>query len=134
MQPHTAMWKPNPQPSRTNVMTGAVGCGRTDESREACAFIENDDASTPQARTNDNLLNMDKTSLLTVSLVVLWKWKHTPTILSQHHSEAEGAGRQLDESKPGMNHARHDGFSTLKRRSPDGGCQGFFRSSIRRER
>ena len=62
------MWKPNPQPSRTNVMTGAVGCGRTDESREACAFIENDDASTPQARTNDNLLNMDKTSLLTVSL------------------------------------------------------------------
>ena len=49
-------------------MTGAVGCGRTDESREACAFIENDDASTPQARTNDNLLNMDKTSLLTVSL------------------------------------------------------------------
>jgi hypothetical protein len=61
MQPHGAQWKPNPQPSRTNVMTGAVGCGRTDENGEACAFIENDDASTPQARTNDNLLNMDKT-------------------------------------------------------------------------
>ena len=39
----------------------------------------------------------------------------------------------LDESKPGMKHARHDGFSALKRRSPDGGCQGFFRSFERRE-
>ena len=24
-------------------------------------------------------------------------------------------------------------FGTLNRRSPDGGCQGFFRSTIRRE-
>jgi hypothetical protein len=61
MQPHVAQWKPNPQPSRTNVMTGAAGCGRADEIGEACALIENDDASTPQARTNDNLVNMDKT-------------------------------------------------------------------------
>jgi hypothetical protein len=61
MQPHGAQWKPNPQPSRTNVMNAAVGCGRTDESGEACALIEKDDASTPQVRTNDNLLNIDKT-------------------------------------------------------------------------
>jgi hypothetical protein len=77
MQPHGAQWNPNPQPSRTNVMTGAVGCGRTDENGEACALIGNDDASTPQARTNDNLLNMDKPWLCCL------KWKHTPTILSQ---------------------------------------------------
>ena len=71
MQPHGAQWKPNPQPSRTNVMTGAVGCGRADENGDACALIENDDASTPQARTNDNLLNMDKTPRS--SLVVLFE-------------------------------------------------------------
>jgi hypothetical protein len=70
MQPHGAQWKPNPQPSRTNVITGPVGCGRTDASGEACAFIENDDTSTPQARTNDNLLNIDKTSLLTAFLAI----------------------------------------------------------------
>ena len=84
MQPHGAQWKPNPQPSRTNVMNAAVGCGRTDESGEACALIENDDASTPQVRTNDNLLNIDKTPLLAAFLGTLscahWKWKHTPTI------------------------------------------------------
>jgi hypothetical protein len=79
MQPHAAQWKPNPQPSRTNVMTGAVGCGRTDENGEACAFIENDDASTPQARTNDNLLNNGQNLLW----LCCWKRKHTPTILSQ---------------------------------------------------
>jgi hypothetical protein len=88
MQPHGAQWKPNPQPSRTNVVTGAAGCGRTDENGEACALIENDDASTPQARTNDNLFNMDKTPQS--SLVVLWKWKHTPTILSQGASRWPG--------------------------------------------
>jgi len=60
MQPHGAQWKPNPQPSRTKVMPDAVGCGRTDKNGEACAHIENDDASTPQVRTNDNLLNIDK--------------------------------------------------------------------------
>jgi hypothetical protein len=59
MQPHGAQWKPNPQPSRTN-MTAAAGCGRTDENGEACALIENDDASTPQVRTSGNLLNIDK--------------------------------------------------------------------------
>jgi hypothetical protein len=59
MQPHGAMWKPNPQPSRTNMMTVAVCCGRTDENGEACALMENDDASTPQVRTNDNLANID---------------------------------------------------------------------------
>jgi hypothetical protein len=61
MQPHGAQWKPNPQPSRTNVMTAAAGCGRTKENGEACALTENDDASTPPMRTNDNLLNIDKT-------------------------------------------------------------------------
>jgi hypothetical protein len=71
MHPHGAQWNPNPQPSRTNVTTGAAGCGRTDENGEACALIENDDASTPQARTNDNLLNMDKTPQS--SLVVLFE-------------------------------------------------------------
>jgi hypothetical protein len=71
MQPHGAQWKPNPQPSRTNVMTAAVGCGRTDGSGEACALIENDDASTPQVKTNDNLLNIDKTLLLAAFLGTL---------------------------------------------------------------
>jgi hypothetical protein len=71
MQPHGAQWKPNPQPSRTNVMNAAVGCGRTDESGEACALIEKDDASTPQVRTNDNLLNIDKTPLLAAFLGTL---------------------------------------------------------------
>jgi hypothetical protein len=70
MQPHGAQWKPNPQPSRTNVMPEALGCGRTDENGEACALIENDDASTPQVRTNDNLLNIDKTSLLIAFLTI----------------------------------------------------------------
>jgi hypothetical protein len=85
MQPHTAMWKPNPQPSRTNVMTAAVCCGRTDESGEVCALIENDDASTPQVRTNDNLPNIDKIFLLIAFLGALlcgcWR-KRAPTILS----------------------------------------------------
>ncbi len=49
-----------PQPSRTNVTGAVTGWGRTEEIGEACAPIENDDASTPQARTNDNLLNMEK--------------------------------------------------------------------------
>ena len=71
MQPHGAQWKPNPQPSRTNVMNAAVDCGRTDESGEACALIEKDDASTPQVRTNDNLLNIDKTPLLAAFLGTL---------------------------------------------------------------
>jgi len=63
MQPQAAKWKPNPQPSRTNVMI-AAGCGRTDGIGEACAPID-DDASTPQVRTNDNdnLLNIDKNLL-----------------------------------------------------------------------
>src|SRR6185295_5826319 len=65
MQPHGAQWKPNPQPSRTNVMNAAVGCGRTDESGEACALIEKDDASTPQVRNND------KTPLLAAFLGTL---------------------------------------------------------------
>jgi len=68
MQPHGAQWKPNPQPLRTKVMGAAAGCGRTDAIGEACAPSENDDASTPQARTNDNLLNMDKTPLLAACL------------------------------------------------------------------
>jgi hypothetical protein len=42
-------------------MNAVVGCGLTDEIGEACALIENDDASTLQVSTNDNLLNMDKT-------------------------------------------------------------------------
>jgi hypothetical protein len=71
MQPHAAQWKPNPQPLRTNVTNGAPGCGRTDEIAEACALIENDDASTPQVRTNDNLLNIDKTPLLAAFLGTL---------------------------------------------------------------
>jgi uncharacterized ParB-like nuclease family protein len=71
MQPHAAQWKPNPQPLRTNVMNAAAGCGRTDEIGEACALIENDDASTPQVRTNDNLLNIDKTPLLAAFLGTL---------------------------------------------------------------
>jgi hypothetical protein len=63
MQPHAAMWEPHPQPLRTNVMT-AAGCGRTEGIGEACALID-DDARTPQTRTNDkdNLLNIDKTLL-----------------------------------------------------------------------
>ena len=52
-------------------MNAAVGCGRTDESGEACALIEKDDASTPQVRTNDNLLNIDKTPLLAAFLGTL---------------------------------------------------------------
>ena len=52
-------------------MTGAAGCGRADENGDACAPIENDDASTLQARTSDNLLNMDKTPRS--SLVVLFE-------------------------------------------------------------
>jgi hypothetical protein len=63
MQPQGAQWKPNPQPSRTNVMDDGAGCGRTDEIEEACALIENDDANTPQVRTNDTLLNIDGTPL-----------------------------------------------------------------------
>ena len=61
MQPHDAIWEPHPQPLRTNVMT-AAGCGRTDGNGVACALID-DDASTPQMRTNDNdnLLNIEKT-------------------------------------------------------------------------
>jgi len=69
MQPHAAQWKPSPQPSRTNLMT-AVGCGRNDKNGEACALIENDDASTPQVRTNDNLLNIDKTPPLAVFITI----------------------------------------------------------------
>jgi len=61
MQPHGAQWKPNPQPLRTRVMGDAAGCGPTGAIAAASAPIENDDASTPQARTKDNLLNMDKT-------------------------------------------------------------------------
>ncbi|MGH6826314.1 hypothetical protein [Methyloceanibacter sp.] len=61
MQPQGAQWKPNPQPSRTNVMDDGAGCDRADEIEEACALIENDDASTPQMRTNDTLLNIDRT-------------------------------------------------------------------------
>jgi hypothetical protein len=64
MQPHGAQWKPNPQPSRTNVIDAVAGCGRTDEIGAACAPIENDDANTPQVRTNDNLLNIDEILLL----------------------------------------------------------------------
>jgi hypothetical protein len=71
MQPHAAQWKPNPQPLRTNVMNAVAGCGRTDEIGEACVLIENDDASTPQVRTNDNLPNMDKTPLLATFLGTL---------------------------------------------------------------
>jgi hypothetical protein len=68
MQPHTAMWKPHPQPLRTNVMKAVVGFRLTDEIGEACALIENDDASTLQVSTNDNLLNIDKTLLWQPSL------------------------------------------------------------------
>jgi hypothetical protein len=71
MQPHGAQWKPNPQPLRTKVTGAAAGCGRTDAIGEACAPIEKHDASTPQARTNDNLLNMDKTPLLAACLGTL---------------------------------------------------------------
>jgi len=61
MQPHGAQWKPNPQPLRTNVMDVGAGCSRTEEIGAACALIGNDDASTPQVRTKDNLLNIDET-------------------------------------------------------------------------
>jgi len=71
MQPHGAQWNPNPQPLRTKVMGDAAGCGRTDAIGEACAPIEKHDASTPQARTSDNLLNMDKTPLLAACLGTL---------------------------------------------------------------
>jgi len=85
MQPQGAQWKPSPQPLRTKVMGAVAGCGRTDEIGEACAPIENDDASTPQARTNDNLLNMDKTlpsaAFLGTLRRAVGKWKHTQTIL-----------------------------------------------------
>jgi hypothetical protein len=64
MQPHGAQWKPNPQPLRTNVMDVVVGCSRTEEIGAACALIENADASTPQVRANDNLLNIDEAPLL----------------------------------------------------------------------
>jgi hypothetical protein len=64
MQPHGAQWKPNPQPLRTNVVDVDAGCSRTAEIGAACALIENDDASTPQVRANDNLLNIDETPLL----------------------------------------------------------------------
>jgi hypothetical protein len=63
MQPHGAMWKPNPQPSRTNVTTASVDCGPIGTIEDACAPLENKDASTPQASTNDNLLNIDKSSV-----------------------------------------------------------------------
>jgi hypothetical protein len=69
MQPHGAQWKPNPQPSRTKVMTAAVGCGRTDVNGEACAVIENDDANTPQIRINDNLLSIDKTPFWNIAFL-----------------------------------------------------------------
>ena len=49
-------------------MTAAAGCGLTDEIGEACALIENNDASTLQVSTNDNLLNMDKTPPLAAFL------------------------------------------------------------------
>jgi len=61
MQPQGARWKPNPQPLRTNVMD-VVDSSRTEENGAACALIERNDASTPQATTNDNLLNMMKSS------------------------------------------------------------------------
>jgi hypothetical protein len=84
MQPQGAQWKPNPQPSRTNVMDDGVNCGRADEIEEACALIEIDDASTPQVRTNGNLLNIDGTPLFAAFYGTLrgvrWKWNHTPTI------------------------------------------------------
>src|SRR5262245_43310754 len=77
MHPHGAQWNPNPQPSRTNVTAPPTGCcDRTGENGEACALIENDDASTPQVRTNDNLPNIDETPLLAAFLghcVVLLK-------------------------------------------------------------
>jgi hypothetical protein len=66
-------------------MGAAAGCGRTDAIGEACAPIEKDDASTPQARTSDNLLNMDKTPLLAACLehwvVLLEMEAPRPTIL-----------------------------------------------------
>jgi hypothetical protein len=68
MQPQGAQWKPNPQPSRTNVMDDGAGCGRADEIEDACALIDNDDASTPQVRTNDNLLNIERTPLFAAFL------------------------------------------------------------------
>jgi hypothetical protein len=89
MQPHGAQWKPNPQPLRTKVMGAAAGCGRADAIGEACAPIEKHDASTPQARTNDNLLNMDKT--------LFWQpaWEHWVVLLEM---EARGA-RFLSKSR-----------------------------------
>ena len=37
----------------------------------------------------------------------------------------------FDEPKPGMNHARHDGFARLKEEAPGRGCcQGFFHSFL----
>ena len=84
MQPQGAQWKPNPQPSRTNVMDDGAGCGRADEIEDACALIDNDDASTPQVRTNDNLLNIERTpffaAFLGTSRGIPCKGKHTPAI------------------------------------------------------
>jgi hypothetical protein len=49
-------------------MDDGAGCGRAGEIEDACALIENDDASTPQVRTNDNLLNIERTSLFAAFL------------------------------------------------------------------
>jgi len=75
MQPHGAMWKPNPQPSRTNAMTASVCCARTDENGKACAAKEKDDASTPQVRTNDHLANIDRSLLEALRYAVVGEWK-----------------------------------------------------------
>ena len=84
MQPQGAQWKPNPHPSRTKVMDDEAGCGLADEIGEACAPMENDHASTPQVRTNDNLLNIDGTPFFAAFLGALRgahsKWKHRPRI------------------------------------------------------
>jgi hypothetical protein len=49
-------------------MDDGAGCGRAGEIEDACALIENDDASTPQVRTNDNLLNIERTPLFAAFL------------------------------------------------------------------
>jgi hypothetical protein len=105
MQPHAAMWKPHPQPLRTNVMNAVVGCGLIDEIGEACALIENNDASTLQVSSNDNL-NMDKTPPL--AAFNCWKWKHTPTIFVKERKSQTGRG--------GFMHTRPD--SDVQRLNP----------------
>jgi hypothetical protein len=92
MQPHGAQWKPIPQPLRTKVMD-AAGCGRTDEIGEAWALIENADASTPQAKTNDNLPNIERTPSLAGYLGTLRcavGRKHTPTIFVKEQAVSPG--------------------------------------------